>query len=225
MKRLNITTYGMILLLMMGSPLMAEPAGTEAELQLLERELDQEQERLDQRRHDLKLRRLRLELRKNGQDLPKNGEMNDAEKAAQLAQLQAQVQAEKSRKLWITHWQQAKDLLEPDKTERRMGSPKAFGRKAKAKEEEAAVAKKLAETQIKEFEEYILTSMQTTLTDKGSLTDAELKWLESLVAKPADEEAQPVTDEATRRRVKLILDMARDRKDAASGKTVPVIVE
>jgi hypothetical protein len=227
MKQLNITINGMISLLMMSFPLKAESADTPAELQALERELDQEQARLDQRRQELALRKVRLELRKSGREIPNKAELSDEQKAAQLARLQAQAEAGKLRMQWMAQWERARKLQQPEeKGERRMGSPKAFGKRAKEKEEEAAAAKKLVETQIKQFEDYILTSMQTSLAEKGSLNQAELKWLEVLTAEPDEEEGTaPITDEATRRRAKLIMDMEKERsekpEDGKGGKSVP----
>lgn len=223
------------MLLIMGLPVKAEPVGAEAELRALERELDEEQALLDQRRQDLQLRKQRLGLPKNGEEVPNNAEFREEDKAEQLARLQAHAQAGKLRSQWMTQWQQAKSMQVPEKTGSTLSTPRAIGRKGREKEEAAANAKKLVDAQIKKFEEQILTSMQTTVKDQGILNDAELKWLESLVATPAnankDKEAAPVTDEATRRWAKLIMELAqapqapKNPKDPVSGKTGPILVE
>lgn len=218
MKPTTFAACTLIASLFAGFPVCAGPLDAEmAELQAMQKELDQEQVRLDQRRQELELRRLQLELRAKGRDAQDNPQLAPKDKAAKLAKLQAQAHAEKSRGLWISEWQTASASIRPnDAGERRMGAPKAFGKRAKELEAKNEILEKQTKLRLRELEDMTLTSMQTSLADHGSLNDSEFKWLESLVAEQP-EGSPPITDDATIARAKVILEMEKERRDPANA--------
>jgi hypothetical protein len=224
----SAAAFGVISLLVAAFPLVAKPEATEAELRALETELNREQEKLDERRRDLELRKLQLKLRKEGRDVPSGAELTPHDRAAQLARLQALAHAEKTRALWIGEWGKLGESLENlKKGDGRMGSPKAFGPKAKEMEARNQAARKQIETRLDELENLILTSMQTTLAESGGLNDTEFAWLESRTSGTGEDST--ALDEAALRWMESLLKMEKKRRKppgaAAAGKPAPILVE
>ena len=218
MKIHTTAICGFFALLAAGMPLSAQPAESEAELIVLEAglleleaELDQEQKKLNERRRELNLRKLQLQLRKEQRNPAGAAETPEAA-AARVALLQAHAQARKTRATWIAELTTLDERMETlRKDDGRIGAPRAFGPRAKAAEEQNQAARKQIELQRQQLEHAVLTSMQTNLSQNGSLNDAEYKWLETRINPPAD--AATTLDEATMNWAKMIHKMERDRRN------------
>lgn len=208
MKSTILTYFGLITLFVTSVPIRAQQ-GTEAELLALEADLDQEQEKLNERRKELDLRK--LQLRTEGGSVPGAAE-TPTEAAARVALLRSHAQASRSRTEWIEELGTLGEKMNAlEKGEGRLGGPRPFGPKAKALEEGKQARIKVIELRRQQLENLILTSMQTILTEKGALTDAEYKWLESQISQTKG--APTAMDDATQRWAQLVLNMEKDRRN------------
>lgn len=210
MKKTKLIAMAFLCMLATNGPLSAQPAVTEEELLLMEAELAKEEAKLAGRRKELELLKLQQQLRKQGQQ-PAAASASEAA-AAQVALARNHAQAQRTRLTWLAELDKLDVTMETlQKGDGRIGGPRAFGPKAKALEEKNLAARKQNILRRQQVESAILTSMQTVLSQGGSLTDDEYKWLES-ETKPTPENISPM-DEATLKWAKTVLQIEKDRRN------------